>query len=158
MQRCNCTGNPASIAWAVPRGTLAVAGCASAVNVGSSVSRLHPAPATARRCILLQESERECIGSITSRRARTSSRVDGSRFRLALSNDPPLSCHSAPLSDPLSLPLFPAVILCPFLAHPATLPRPPPSSTIAPVQAASGVTLNSGPAVIVTWMCPTTKS
>lgn len=114
--------HPASIAWAVPRGTLAVAGCASAVNVAPPSpacippSQLHGDASCCRRA-------RECI---TSRRARTSSRVDGSRFRLALSNDPPLSCHSASLSDPLSLPLFPAVISCSFPTHPTP---PPPSFT-----------------------------
>lgn len=82
-----------------------------------SPSQLHGDASCCRRA-------RECI---TSRRARTSSRVDGSRFCLALSNDPPLSCHSAPLSDPLSLPLFPAVIPCSFPTH---LTRSPSSTPV----------------------------
>lgn len=84
------------------------------------------------------------------------SRVDGSRFRLALSNDPPLSCHSVPLGPSLitSLSLssrylllssHPPTIHLPSLVHPQRRPLP---------RAASGVTLNSGPAA----MCPTTRA
>jgi len=81
----------------------------------------------------------------------SNSRVDGSRFRLALSNDPPLSCHSTPLGLSLITSLSSRYLL---LSSQPSLPRLPPSSTTSPVRAASGVTLNSGPAA----MCPTTRA
>lgn len=134
-------------------------GCAPAVNVAlpsasvsacvcipCSCTELHPAT---------REPERECI---TSPESSSGSRVDGSRFRLALSNDPPLSCHSAPLG--LSLITSLSVTSC-SLPHPPTQPSLPPVHPSPPLPVvnhcpylASGVTLNSGPAA----MCPTTRA
>ena len=84
-----------------------------------------------------------------SKRARPISRVDGSRFRLALSNDPPLSCHFTPLGLSLITSLSSRYLL--LSSRPPTqlsFPRPPAPSTTTLIRAASGVTLNSGSTVM----------
>lgn len=156
MQRCNCTGNPASIAWAGPRGTLAVAGCASAVNVAPPSTPLHPTPATARRCILLQESER------VYNEPESSDELSGRWLTVLpcpLERPTPFLSLCAPLGPSLITSLssrypllFSHSLNPPSLVHPRRRPLPPSR------RPSSGVTLNSGPAAIVTRMCPTTKS
>lgn len=157
MQRCNCTGNPASsvhrvggTAWHTRRGGLCLCG-----ECGSSVSRLHPTPATARRCILLQESER------VYNEPESSDELSGRWLTVSpcpLERPTPFLSLCAPLGPSLITSLSSRYPLLFSHSPNTTLPCPPPTSTIAPIQAASGVTLNSGPATIVTWMCPTTKS
>lgn len=98
-------GNSASIARAVPRGTLTRRdGVRPCGECGLSLflsfprrfarSLVHPASSRPgnRDASPVEERER-----VYNEPESTDSRVDGSRFRLALSNDPPLSCHYAPL-------------------------------------------------------------
>lgn len=133
-------------------------GCAPAVNVdlpGSpSAPRLHPC-----NCTEMHPATREPERVYNESESSSDSRVDGSRFRLALSNDPPLSCHTLCPSRALSLShylSFQPLTSCSLPVHLSNLPSlvHPSSSTTAPIRAASGVTLNSGPAT----MCPTTRT
>lgn len=144
-------GDSASIAGAVLHGILAGTRCAPAVNVALCLS-LTTRPCS---CMEMHPATRELERVYNESESSSNSRVDGSRFRLALSNDPPLSCHSAPLGLSLITSLSSRYLL--LSSHPPiqpSLPRPPPTSTTAPIRAASGVTLNSGPAA----MCPTTRA
>lgn len=103
-------------------------------------------------CTEMHPATRELERVYNESESSSDSRVDGSQFRLALSNDPPLSCHSIPLGFSLITSLFSRYLL--LSSHPPiqpSLPCPPSSSTTAPIRATSGVTLNSGPAAI----CPT---
>lgn len=136
-------GNSASIVGAVPRGTFAVAFLSRSLL---SVPRFYLAalPAAARRdASCCRGRARECITSLES---SSDSPVDGSWFRLALSNDLPLHCHSTSLGLSLIISLFRAVAFL-LLFLPALIADEP-----LPPYTASSVTLNSGSAAIVTRM------